>query len=257
MIETCMEKKMLNLNPTNKNKVDEFTYVLDSFYLWTDPADMHVGKACREKGFWEPHVTKWMIDNIKPGFKCLDIGFNIGYHTEILSRLSGPTGEVWAFEPNVELINNYNRAKELNDYSDCSKITVFPFGLSNKSETTNLMGPLENVGGSGVTNESEAPEGYFVKKIEIKRLDEVLDEDIDFIKIDVEGHEPLAWEGFSEKVLNCPLIAAELGPYHPEEFLKSIEEKYTMQTMNGSIITANFIKNSPGYLDVVLRKKNV
>jgi FkbM family methyltransferase len=250
-----MEKRMLNLNPTNKNKIDEFTYVLDSFYLWTDPADIHVGRSCREQGFWEPHVTKWMIDNIKPGFKCLDIGFNIGYHTEILSRLSGPSGEVWGFEPNVELINNYNRSKELNDYSDCSKITVFPFGLSNKSETVNLMGPLENVGGSGVTDESEAPEGYFIKKIEIKRLDEVLDEDIDFIKIDVEGHEPQAWEGFSEKVLNCPLIAAELGPYHPEEFLSGLEEKYTMETMDGSSINANFIKNSPGYLDVVLRKR--
>jgi FkbM family methyltransferase len=255
MIETCMEKRMLNLNPTNKNKIDEFTYVLDSFYLWTDPGDRYVGEACREYGYWEPDLTQWMVSNVKPGSKCLDIGFNIGYYTEVLSRLVGKDGEVWAFEPNVELVNNYNKAKELNDYSNCSPITVFPIGLSNKSEMVNLIGPLENIGGSGVTIENEAPEGYFIKTIEVKRLDEVLDQDIDFIKIDVEGHEPLVWEGFPSGALNCPLIVAELGPYHPEEFLRGLEEIYTMETLEYVNINTDIIRAHPHHLNVVLRKR--
>lgn len=256
MTETYMEKKMLNLNPINKNRVCNFTHVLDSFYLWTDPGDKYVGEACREYGYWEPDLTQWMISNIKPGSKCLDIGFNIGYYTEVLSRIVGTEGEVWAFEPNVELVDNYYKARELNDYSNCSPITVFPFGLSNKSETVNLMGPLENIGGAGITDSIEAPDGYFTKTIEVKRLDEVLDKDFDFIKIDVEGHEPSAWEGFSTGALNCPLIVAELGPYHPEEFLRGLEEIYTMETLNYVNINTDLIKAHPHHLNIVLKKRN-
>jgi FkbM family methyltransferase len=249
---------MFNLNPNN---TDNFTKVLDSFYLWTDPDDEHVGKSCRENGYWEPDLTEWMINNIKPGYKCLDIGFNIGYYTEILSRLSGTTGEVWAFEPNVSLIENYNLAKKLNSYTNCSPITVYPFGLSNTNESRYLIGRKDNVGAAHVTFTPKIPNDYFLKTIEVKRLDTVLNEKIDFIKIDIEGHEPFAWEGFPEKVLECPLIIAELGHYHPERFLKSLEENYTMKSLNGENLTFEIIKDPKSYkngyinMNVVLVKK--
>ncbi len=37
---------------------------------------------------------------VRAGNVVADVGANIGYHTLILSRLVGPSGKVFAFEPN-------------------------------------------------------------------------------------------------------------------------------------------------------------
>ena len=263
---------MFNLSPTDKNTIDDFSYVLESFYLWTDPKDVHVGNACRSLGYWEGDVTQWMMDNIKPGWKCLDIGFNIGYFTEVMSRLVGTDGSVTAFEPNKMLVEKYMEAKKLNDYSNCGKIIVNGFGLSNKDEKINLVIPKDNPGGAGITESMyKSSDGSFSSvEVEVKRLDSVFDEEVDFIKMDIEGHEPLAWEAFPESVKNCNLMVIELGPYHPVEFLEELASKYTMSHINGykrengnlvakceEDIPVKYILRYPHHLNVVLRRKDV
>src|SRR5687767_6759239 len=44
-----------------------------------------------------------MAGLVRPGDVVFDIGTNIGLHTALLSRLTGPTGRVYAFEPNPQL----------------------------------------------------------------------------------------------------------------------------------------------------------
>lgn len=247
---------MINLNPQNKHQIGDFAYVLDSFYLWTNPTDQHVGNSCRNAGYWEPDLTEWMLKNIKSGWKCLDIGFNIGYYSEVLSRIVGEKGKVWAFEPNKELIESYKKASEMNTYDNCSEIIIFPYALSDKELKTNLMIPTENIGGASLTSNNKSDNETFIfQEVETKRLDSLVDEYVDFIKIDIEGHEPQAWKGFSEKVKQCPLIVVELGPYHPEEFLTWIQENYLMSLISGEQIDVSYILSYPHHLNVVLNKR--
>lgn len=248
---------MFNLNPNEMHLKGDFAYVLDTFYLHTNSNDLYVSFRCRNDGIWENEFTEWMINNIKPGWKCLDIGSNIGYHTEVLSRLVGSTGKVWAFEPNKELIKNYEEARKLNSYENCADITVFPFALSNIDSESVLCVPSTNIGHATVASYDETEWAIFsFQNIETKRLDSFFNESVDFIKIDIEGHEPQAWEGFPESVKQCPLIVAELGKYHPIEFLRWIEDTYDMSLFNGEQVTVEHILNHPHYIDVVLRKKN-
>jgi FkbM family methyltransferase len=263
---------VFDLSPTKKDMIGDFSHVLDSFYLWTDPEDKHVGNLCRIYGYWEVDVTLWMMQNLKPGWNCLDVGFNIGYFTEVMARIIGPEGKVTAFEPNRLFVEKYLEARELNDYSNVAEIIVHNFGLSNKSDDLSLIIPKENPGGAGVHqyDGTGLHEDYIASDANIKRLDSFFDEPVDFIKMDIEGHEPLAWEGFSQKVKDCPLMVIELGPYQPIEFLKELAENYTMDHINGikrvkgerqtkceEDISIDYILRYPHHLNVALKRKNV
>ena len=60
-------------------------------------------------GEYEPAITKVIESIVNKGDCCLDIGANIGYFTLMLAKLVGPTGKVFAFEPdprNISLLSD-------------------------------------------------------------------------------------------------------------------------------------------------------
>jgi hypothetical protein len=50
-------------------------------------------------GEYEPGVSNVIREVVRPGQVCLDLGANFGWYTTLLHRLTGPGGEVHAFEP--------------------------------------------------------------------------------------------------------------------------------------------------------------
>lgn len=237
------------------------TKVLDSFYLNTYDDDEHVSKMCREKGFWEPDVTEWMRKNIEPGWTCLDIGSNIGYFTELLCRLTGPDGFVYSFEPNPYVFSDYKNIRDLNDYTNCSGVELYNFGLSNENKKEILIIPNWNIGGASIKfNDLDAPKEWDRVEVELKRYDDldISDLSVDFIKMDIEGAEPEAFEGMSLALENCSLILMEIGPYHPLSFLKKINSQYQMfliQENKEIQIDIDRVLSESHHLNIVLRKK--
>ena len=51
-------------------------------------------------GQYEPCQTQLIKDNLREGEVFIDLGANIGYFTLIASKIVGPKGHVYAFEPN-------------------------------------------------------------------------------------------------------------------------------------------------------------
>ena len=49
-------------------------------------------------GVWEPNLTRWIGDRLRPGDTFVDVGANIGYFTLLASKLVGPGGRVVAIE---------------------------------------------------------------------------------------------------------------------------------------------------------------
>lgn len=248
---------MIQSIPRNVHSDGDFSFVLDSFYVYAgDKSDRFVQSSCRELGLWESDVTNWMINNIQPGWTCLDIGSNIGYFTELLARLSGPEGQVLAFEPNSRLVSKYFESIKLNDYSSCANIIINEFALGDREEELELIIPDNNLGAANfIDQDYTGPSRRMTSQI--RRLDACYDGKIDFIKIDIEGYEEKAWGGFTENAINCPLIIAELGPYHSDRFLGMIEEMYEMTDISGNPVNANFINGVQDFMNTVLRRKSV
>lgn len=237
----------MNINAQNIHDIT-FTKVLDSFYIYTgDKTDKHVQWCCSTHGVWDPELTQWMINNIQPGWTCLDIGANTFYFTEVMARLTGPNGKVLAFEPIKRLCNGYYSVQYFNDYTHTAPIEVFDCALSSKEDTLLIKICDENIGGSNIVKTAEEVfqqefGNCYTEEISARRLDSIDLDKIDFIKMDIEGHERFAFEGFSEAAKKCPLIVIELGWGQPDEFLIELQNKYTMEFLNGNTATIEEIK---------------
>src|SRR5262245_356165 len=50
-------------------------------------------------GCIEPSISHVMLEHLRPGMVCFDVGAQYGYHSLVASLLVGPSGSVVAFEP--------------------------------------------------------------------------------------------------------------------------------------------------------------
>lgn len=136
---------------------------------------------------------------------ALDIGANIGNHALFFSHAFS---SVHAFEPNPEIIARLHLNISANN---ASNISVHEFGLS--EENASLPFHHNGNGNAGMGKFLETDEAG-ATKLEVRRGDEVINEqrinDIDFIKIDVEGHEISALKGLRNTIeTQQPIIAFE------------------------------------------------
>jgi FkbM family methyltransferase len=237
------------------------------FSLFTVDGDEHVGHNLREKGFWEPDVTHWLYQNIKDADTCLDIGSNVGYFTEIMARKAGSYGRVYAFEANPNLVDVYEKTlvDAGNDYESVGMIYLFPIGLSDESREAYIFVPKANIGGAGVTyDESDPLDGYesvpVVLDLITNIIDEIVIEEIDIIKMDVEGHEEKIWPTLKPVLKNVRALIVELGPYHSRDFLEEVSKDFDMfklENFDEVPITVEDILSAPAHINTVLRKKSL
>jgi FkbM family methyltransferase len=71
------------------------------------PGDWALTRNLLARGCWEPEVTAALNHLLKEGMVVVDIGANVGYYTLLAARAVGPSGLVYAFEPepkNCELL---------------------------------------------------------------------------------------------------------------------------------------------------------
>jgi FkbM family methyltransferase len=115
---------------------------------------------------------------------AIDVGANEGLFTY---RLSKYFRRVYAFEVNVEL------TAAISDYNP-GNITLYPCGLSSTARTAKLHIPVTHgfaSAGWGSIEHSAFPDAKYTieKDVQVKPLDDFGIDGVDFIKIDVEGHE--------------------------------------------------------------------
>lgn len=195
--------------------------------------------------------------------RAIDIGANIGTHSYALSKYFN---HVDAFEPNIEC------SKMLCAYaSGESNITVHNTGLSNTTGNVTLYIPLLN-GKTGVDAglASINDPGRDCKRVTIslQRLDDFNFKDVDFIKIDVEGHEYEVLEGAIKTIRReKPVLLVEIEERHHKErtindifhFITSLGYTggYFREKIFYSIETFSFELHQKPYLDNVFSNQYV
>jgi FkbM family methyltransferase len=156
--------------------------------------------------WYEWQSLAWVRRIIRPGMTVVDLGAHVGYYSRLLSKIVGPKGKVFAFEPNLENLELLRRNLAA---ARCSNVEILPYAVSNRSGRSKLfISP-------GHSNHSLMPSFTAAEQeieVETVSLDAFLQQrgipSVDFIKIDIEGSETLALSGMKETIRRSSQICA-------------------------------------------------
>ncbi|MFH1129922.1 MAG: FkbM family methyltransferase [Pseudomonadota bacterium] len=73
-------------------------------------------------GFWEERLLLFFGAVVKPGWICVDVGANFGFHTIPLAKLCAPNGFVYAFEAFPETAVGLQHEIDKENLSSCVKV---------------------------------------------------------------------------------------------------------------------------------------
>lgn len=179
-------------------------------------------------GTYDTRFVELVKAIIDPSRDFLDVGANVGFYTVSLAtflRRVGQGGHVFAFEPHE---GNYQRLLEnivINQLEDTAH--AHQLGLSNIAGKADLTLREDFANGSSTGNAAIAINAQFDREfptmsIPLARLDEsrhLLRDGgrcVDFVKVDIEGHEDYFLEGAAETLNQArPVILMEINkPYY-------------------------------------------
>ena len=130
--------KKYNVIKSVSNKI-ETSLITDSAEVWAGKIILHPNDAFRLSIYGIHSKIDFEIFQkyVKKGDNVLDVGANIGYFTLMLAKLVGPTGKVFAFEPDPRNISLLKKNIETNGYQkwtlpcDPSEIKEIKTGCQN------------------------------------------------------------------------------------------------------------------------------
>lgn len=175
--------------------------------IWKLDKQRYLDREILEYGVFDPYTTAVVNQLVKPGMVVIDVGANFGYYTLQFAKLTGRTGCVYAVEP----VDRYReRLIDTLKLNNVTNVKVIGNALSNKQGKSRI-----SVGECSATfhwQEQYSPEESY--EVPVTTLDALVKENkinkLDFIKIDMDGHETTFLEG-AEKRLTVfkPLMIIE------------------------------------------------
>ncbi|MGI9088591.1 MAG: FkbM family methyltransferase [Chthoniobacterales bacterium] len=136
---------------------------------------------------------------VQPGMRIVDIGANIGLYSLLLARLTSANGRVYSFEPETNLCATLRENCAANR---ADNVTIFQAAAGAKAGRMLLQRSPFNSGNNSL-GQNQA--GADALEVEIVTVDSVLPERVvDFVKIDVQGHELAALSGMDETLAASP-----------------------------------------------------
>lgn len=179
--------------------------------------EARVAKDYFNTGFYENHYVEWACSNfVKPDKNVIDIGAHIGWYTVNFAEHAKHT---YSFECSPKSFNYLcgNIALNNKDYN----VTKYNCALSNTTGVANyyIRDPKDG-GGNGISK-FEYDNINDIPYIEVpkKTLDSFEITNVNFIKIDVEGHEKEVLEGSVKTICenDYPKILFESWDEHYEK----------------------------------------
>src|SRR5262249_8838432 len=166
--------------------------------------DTYVGRSFEEYGEYSEGEVDLFRRCLRPGDVALDIGANFGSHTIPMAQLVGPTGIVYAFEPQRILFQILCGNVALNEIPN---VRALPFALGPAPRATKIP-PLDDRGGNNFGG--SALGGGQGEDIGVIALDQLGLKVIRLIKIDVEGMELEVLRGAAATLARCrPILYVE------------------------------------------------
>lgn len=172
-----------------------------------------VGRGLYRRGVHEPGFTKFLLDTFlrDGGYKFLDVGANLGYFSCLFGKLAGPKGRVVAVEPEP---NNFKQLKRNLRNNELNNVTAYRCAVGAEDGVAKMgVYKAANRGRHSLVDLESCKE--FIE-VPVRRLDELLkdaaSESWDLVKMDVEGYEPLVFQGAKETLARTKMLAMEYAP---------------------------------------------
>jgi FkbM family methyltransferase len=171
------------------------------------PGDLLYGPHFLAAGEYEPHVCAVVDRVLGPGAVFVDVGANIGFFSLRAAARVGVGGHVHAVEASARNADLLRRSVAENGFGN---VTVHHVAASDRAgELAVISNPLDtNSRVSAATADGERTRAV--------RLDDLLGgglERLDLVKVDVEGYEVAALEGFRGTLARLrPPLVVEVNP---------------------------------------------
>jgi FkbM family methyltransferase len=187
------------------------TELPDGTRFWINMQDRYVSRAIHLNDY-EQKETLFIRKTVRPGMRVLDIGANLGWFTVQMAKLVGPCGHVASFEPRSDLFHYLSRTVRENKLDN---VSLHNCALGDHVGEVELQWPADgiNPGGTKLKTTEVISNRMLYQKTVMRVLDKEIGDEIDFIKIDVEGAEKLVFGG-GQRILtqSRPIIMSELSP---------------------------------------------
>ena len=150
-----------------------------------------------EGGTYQPATergtTRVILERIRQGMCVVDVGAHLGFYTHLASKLVGPSGRVYAFEPDPHhfpyLLRNIRR-------NGCDNVVAERLAISDRSGQSVFFSQPGSAGSSLYDSGGGRTDATIVDTI---TLDGYLAREgwpsVDLVKMDIEGGEKAALEG--------------------------------------------------------------
>jgi len=161
---------------------------------------------------FEPLETRFCAAAVGPGLVVVDVGANIGYYTLLFAKHVGPSGKVFAFEPDPDNFGLLTKNIETNGYSN-----VVPL----QAAVSDAAGQLDlyRNDANRMDHRTYSPgEGWQSVSVPAIRLDDYFapsSRRVDVIKMDIQGSEPKALAGMAALLADNRdvIFITEFWPY--------------------------------------------
>ncbi|TNE30054.1 MAG: FkbM family methyltransferase [Sphingomonadales bacterium] len=201
--------------------------------IYVDTRDIGIASHLMMDGRWEPWVERVLVKALKPGMTFCDIGANFGYYTLIGASAVGARGRVFAFECNPRLFDLLNRSVLVNGLHEIVELS--PLAVSGGMEQATLTYDNKFSGGGTILEAGpDSSETHNKITVGCASLDSLLSLQTspNVLKVDVEGSEPLVFEG-AHRILSDRRLQTIIFEYYAPSISRSISPTALLNQLSG------------------------
>lgn len=210
-----------------------------------------------QKGYHTQNDVGLLREFLKEGSTFIDLGANIGWYSLIGSQLVGPSGHVYAVEPDAGNVALLQRNQILNGLSN---IVINQCAVSDQDGIVNFYNNPENYGDHSVASSTyqrcfDIDEKFAQPdQVACRTIDSLISADefkkVDLIKIDIQGCECKALSGMKQSLQHHrPPILVEYSPAHIYAAQSSPFELFAF-IQNNKYFPLRIIPNGPNPVQV-------